>query len=701
MQKSLSGFLSLFRYLLLLTTIISFPLSITAQQKVLIIGIDGCRPDALQTAYTPNIDSLISESTYSYDALTEPPTWSGVGWSGMLTGVWRNKHGVSDNSFFGSNFGSYPHFMKRVEDFDSSLYTVSICNWSPVNSQIVGSTPLNVISNPSNDSLVGATAVSILNNTDPDVIFLHFDDVDHEGHAHGFSPTVPEYMSAIEASDRHIGYIMNALKSRANYTMEDWLVIVSTDHGGIGSSHGGSSFEERNIFYIAHKKGHPPTKISRTTVISNSNCLLDSMGLNMNGNNDYASVSNNNVFQFGANQDFTLELRIKTSGWSGDPAFLGNKNWSSGYNNGFIISSPTNNQSVWKVNIGDGFNRADISGSSINDNLWHHLAATFDRDALLQLYKDGIPDGNVNISSIGDIDNSYGLGIGQDGTLSYGSGMNGLIKEVRIWQTVIDSSTLNQWQCTPINSSHPYYSDLIGYWKMTEGTGNTLFDSSPNGLNATYNGSNTDWEMINIPDTSYDYSNTPRVVDIATTALSHLCIPIDPSWDLDGQTIAMSTTSLQINGNNISCENMQQNYTTTGSGMQNVSWSISNGTIVQGQDSTTVTVQWDSAGIGVLYINQCNYYDSLIVTINTCTNLITPTSDPNVILFPNPTTNTFKISGFKSNFIVNIYSSTGQHINKYTNPKKISLFNEPNGVYIIHISDGKNSFFKKIIKQSN
>ena len=35
------------------------------ERKVLMIGIDGCRPDALNLANTPNIDSLIDNGAYS------------------------------------------------------------------------------------------------------------------------------------------------------------------------------------------------------------------------------------------------------------------------------------------------------------------------------------------------------------------------------------------------------------------------------------------------------------------------------------------------------------------------------------------------------------------------------------------------------------------------------------------------------------
>ena len=35
----------------------------------------------------------------------------------------------------------------------------------------------------------------------------------------------------------------------------------------------------------------------------------------------------------------------------------------------------------------------------------------------------------------------------------------------------------------------------------------------------------------------YDYTNTPRIADVPVTALSHLCVPIDNNWQLDGVSL--------------------------------------------------------------------------------------------------------------------------------------------------------------------
>jgi hypothetical protein len=698
MQKSLTtsrfsqDVRSLLRYVLFAIACL-IPAMTFAQQKVLIIGIDGCRHDALRAANTPHLDALIAESVYSYDALTEPPTWSGVGWSAMLTGVWRNKHGVTDNTFSGNQFADYPHFMKRVEAFDPSLFTVSISHWAPINTQIVGGGGIDLILSPSTDSLVGAAAVDVLQNQDPDVIFLQFDDVDHAGHGSGFSMDVPAYMAAIESVDRFVGYIIAALQSRPNYAQEDWLIIGSTDHGGIGNSHGGASFIERNIFFFASKAGRAAAEISKTTVITNTNCMPDTMGLRMAGASDYASVPNNALFQFGSSQDFTIELRIKTSGWTGDPSFVGNKNWDSGINKGFVISSPINNQSNWKVNVGDGSNRADITGSDIADNRWHHLAAVFDRDGLLRLFKDGLPDGSTNMAQVtGSINNTLSLAIGQDGTLSYGSAMNGLISEVRIWKTLVNEATLAAWQCRPLDGSHPHYADLVGYWRMNEGSGQQLADSSPHGLHATYNGSAADWELVNLPDTTYDYNNTPRIVDVATTALAHLCVPIQESWGLDGSVIGVEVPNPQISGSTLVCEQMQESYSVTSNGIQPLSWSVTNGAILAGADSTTVIVQWGNAGAGSLRVVQCNVQKVFPVTVDVCSASHETVAPADYSLYPNPTRGVFTVSASEAGSIrrVGIRDALGREIlavQPISGRVDIDLSKHSKGLYWVLIED--------------
>jgi predicted AlkP superfamily pyrophosphatase or phosphodiesterase len=218
------------------------------EKKVLVIGIDGCRPDALRAARAPNLEALIREGAFSDRAQTCDRTISGPGWSSMLTGVWRDKHGVRDNKFEGSNYKEYPHFFRRLKQARPGAVTVSLVHWGPINERIV--VDADVAKTYPRDDQVAAEAVRVLSGLDPDAVFLHFDDVDGAGHKYGFDPKVAEYVRAVERTDAHLGAVLKALRGRKNHAREDWLILVSTDHGGSGKGHGQDTPEHRTIFLI-------------------------------------------------------------------------------------------------------------------------------------------------------------------------------------------------------------------------------------------------------------------------------------------------------------------------------------------------------------------------------------------------------------------------------------------------------------------
>ena len=71
---------------------------------------------------------------------------------------------------------------------------------------------------------------------------------------------------------------------------------------------------------------------------------------------------------------------------AGDVAIVGNKDWNSGLNQGFVFSFKYPSGPEWKVNIGDGLSRVDINtGGTIADGQWHTLSVSFDRDGYMKM----------------------------------------------------------------------------------------------------------------------------------------------------------------------------------------------------------------------------------------------------------------------------------------------------------------------------
>ena len=231
--------------------------------KVLLIGIDGVRPDVLAEVSTPSIDALAAEGWYTDEARTTTPSVSGPSWSSMLTGVWPGKHGVTDNNFTGRNYAQYPSFLTRVEQAHPEMATFAALDWLPLAELPDDPGPVLPATIDTRFTVDGydlgwaeadgeatAQAVRHLGEADPDALFVYLGNPDETSHQNGSIGT--EYRDAIALADRQVGMLINATRARPTYPDEDWLILISTDHGRRpDGGHGGDSPEEMTIFILA------------------------------------------------------------------------------------------------------------------------------------------------------------------------------------------------------------------------------------------------------------------------------------------------------------------------------------------------------------------------------------------------------------------------------------------------------------------
>lgn len=229
--------------------------------KVLLIGIDGVRPDVLAEVPTPNIDRLATLGTFTARTRTTTPSVSGPGWSSMLTGVWPEKHGVHDNEFGGRRYDEYPGFLTRLESAHPELSTYATGDWMPLFELEGGSTAVGPdvdrrdaidgyeVGWAEGDSRNVSLAIQQLSGGDPAAMFVYLGNPDEVSHETGAIGT--EYREAIGLADTHVGMLVDAMRARPTYGAESWLVIVSTDHGRTADGdHGGDSPEEMTTFIL-------------------------------------------------------------------------------------------------------------------------------------------------------------------------------------------------------------------------------------------------------------------------------------------------------------------------------------------------------------------------------------------------------------------------------------------------------------------
>ncbi len=188
----------------------------------------------------------------------------------------------------------------------------------------------------------------------------------------------------------------------------------------------------------------------------------------------------------------TMEAWVNTSGNTNQTTLI--MSWG--------INSP---QQKWDMRINTGrlrieFNGGGVNGNAastiVNDGEWHHVAvvvpssASSLNDAILYV------DGAVQTTTGGSAnpintstDNNFNIGRSASQTERF---FQGLISDVRIWDIERTQLEIINNKDTRLSGNEP---GLIGYWKLNEGTGSTVFDSTASGFDGNIIGTPT-WETL-------------------------------------------------------------------------------------------------------------------------------------------------------------------------------------------------------------
>ena len=232
------------------------------QPHVLMVLLDGWRPDVIAAAHTPTIDMMMQDSAYSMEARVEDTTISGSGHSSFLTGVHRDKHNVHGNSFGDANYQEYPYWFNLLKYERPEMHTAAYHNWLPMADAALDFSVCGYCVDmyvTGSDNSIATQLATDLANKQMDAVTIVIDAPDAAGHGYGFHPSIPQYVAAMNQSDVWLGMMMDAIFARTNYAEEDWMVIISTDHAGSGYGHGYNIPEHREVPLIIWGAESPGT----------------------------------------------------------------------------------------------------------------------------------------------------------------------------------------------------------------------------------------------------------------------------------------------------------------------------------------------------------------------------------------------------------------------------------------------------------
>jgi predicted AlkP superfamily pyrophosphatase or phosphodiesterase len=224
---------------------------IPAITRVLIISIDGCRPDLLLRANTPVIHSLLPIASFTFWARTTAESVTLPSHTSMLTGVTPVKHGIQWNMEMPLYAPVYPAYPTLFQLAKQNGYTTAMAAGKGKFDALAvpGSIDWDFIPTKEKieDPTVTDQAIQIIHEHQPQVMFIHLPSVDNIGHAVGWSSAIQ--LMAISRADACIGRILAELDDQ--HLRDSTFILITADHGGAGRTHGPDDPRSRHIPWIA------------------------------------------------------------------------------------------------------------------------------------------------------------------------------------------------------------------------------------------------------------------------------------------------------------------------------------------------------------------------------------------------------------------------------------------------------------------
>lgn len=213
--------------------------------KALVIMLDGMRADSVENVYTPNLRMLRDGQwqpgytcawSLSAHTIGDAITVSGPNHTAISTGVTAKKHTIKQNHKSTCDFKKWPSWLVRVVDAKPETKALFMFSWG-WDKQISPDPRVKFIHGT--DAANAAAMPKILAAADaPDCVQWFIDWPDHGGHGFGYYPYSVGHLNTVYLSDKAIGDALKAIASRPTFKDEDWMIIVTADHGGYWRTHG-------------------------------------------------------------------------------------------------------------------------------------------------------------------------------------------------------------------------------------------------------------------------------------------------------------------------------------------------------------------------------------------------------------------------------------------------------------------------------
>lgn len=223
---------------------------------VIVISIDGLRPDAIAEFDARMIQRLMRNGSYSLDAQTILPSKTLPSHTSMLTGVGPEVHGVTWNSRSSEDHGvvQVPTVFELAHDagfeteaffskakFHHMVRPGSLDYWQAPGSNLGHWMATRTI----------PATVRHIRHERPNLMFVHIGEPDYAGHGFGWMSFF--YGLAVKRANAAVSRIIE--EANATYGRGEYTVLLTADHGGHGRDHGSADPRDMTIPWVAWGRG--------------------------------------------------------------------------------------------------------------------------------------------------------------------------------------------------------------------------------------------------------------------------------------------------------------------------------------------------------------------------------------------------------------------------------------------------------------
>ncbi len=262
-------------------------------KHVIFLGFDAMSSIGIQRAETPNFNYMIENGAVSLDTRCVRPTSSSQNWMSMVSGAPIEVHGVYDNDWEPDGItiepavtnakGLFPTMFDDIRAGMPDARMYSYVEWTGevrmYDMSVFDKSVVSGIDGEYNADQLLEMAFADYLADEPEFMFVSIDLPDHEGHVHGHDSQA--YWDCLNHMDALVGGFVKELEARG--MMDDAVIMIAADHGGILYGHGGDSMEELKVPIIMYGKGVTKGKVMESTnmIYDNAVTVCGLLGVDM------------------------------------------------------------------------------------------------------------------------------------------------------------------------------------------------------------------------------------------------------------------------------------------------------------------------------------------------------------------------------------------------------------------------------------